>query len=236
MIQIVNLSRLKRQQFERLLPLKNRALLEYVQHRLYTDVRADAKEKAPTACDKVLMPRPADQTTVNAPLTVICGTKQRQTSLESTTFDPSCQTLLSVHLMLASEPQIRSDLTLEKLKLELANDPVVKKISLPLPKQWYAEGKTSTCTGYSPVPMPANKSGVDMKFGASVVVDVIAQGVCLGPHELRRYIISKQEPTGEARIDDRASLAVSVAVPDDNPIPLRGMADTGSGVFRPSIM
>ena len=64
-----------------------------------------------------------------------------------------------------------------------------------------------------------------MKIDASVV-NVFLQGVCLGPHELRCYDISKQEPTGEARIDERASLVV----PDANTIPLRGMVDTGSGV------
>ena len=42
--------------------------------------------------------------------------------------------------------------------------------------------------------------------------------------------MSKQDPTGEARIDERASLVVSFAVPNANPIPLRGMVDTGSGV------
>ena len=51
--------------------------------------KADAAHTAPTDCSRVLMLRPADQTLVNAPLTVICGTKQVQTSLESTTFDPS---------------------------------------------------------------------------------------------------------------------------------------------------
>ena len=65
---------------------------------------------------------------------------------------------------------------------------------------------------------------------ASVVVDVFPQGVCLGSKELRCYSISRQELTGEARIDERASLVVSFAVPDANPIPLRGMIDTGSGV------
>ena len=84
--------------------------------------------------------------------------------------------------------------------------------------------------GIHPVPLHANKDGVDMKFDASVVVDVFPQGVCLGPHELRCYSISKQEPTGEARIDERASLVVSFAVPDANRIPLRGMVDTWSGV------
>ena len=39
--------------------------------------------------------------------------------------------------------------------------------------------------------------------------------------ELRCYSNSKQEPTNEARIDELASLVVSLAVPDANPIPLR---------------
>ena len=167
---------------------------------------------------------------LNAPLTVTCGTKQVQTSLESTTIDPSGRTILSVHLMLASEQQIRPNLTLEKLKLELARNPAVKKISLPLPKEWYTKGEASTCTAYTPVPVHANIDGMDMKLDASVVVNVFPQGVCLGPHELRCYSISKQEPTGEARIDERASLVVSFAVPNANPILLRGMVDTGSGV------
>ena len=192
--------------------------------------KTDATQTLSTDSGRVLMLRPADQATVNAPLTVTCGTKQVQTGLESTTFDPSGRTLLSVHLVLASEQQIRPDLTLEKLKLELASNSAVKKISLPLPKEWYTEGEASTCTAYTPVPVHANIDGVDVKFDASVVVDVFPQGVCLGPHELRCYSISKQEPTGEARIDERASLVVSVAVPDANPIPLRGMVDTGSGV------
>ena len=187
--------------------------------------KTNATQTLSTASGRVLMLRPADQATLNAPLTVTCGTKQVQTSLESTTFDPSGRTLLSVHLVLASEQQIRPDLTLEKLKLELASNPAVKRISLPLPKEWYTEGEASTCTAYSPVPVHAN-----MKFDASVVVDVFPQGVCLGPHELRCYSISKQEPTGEARIDERASLVVSFALQNANPIPLRGMVDTGSGV------
>ena len=192
--------------------------------------KTDATQTLSTASGRVLMLRPADQATVNAPLTVTCCTKQVQTGLGSTTFDPSGRTLMSVHLVLASEQQIRPDLNLEKLKLELANTTAVKRISLPLPEEWYTEGEASTCTAYSPVPVHANIDGVDMKFDASVVVDVFPQGVCLGPHDLRCYSISEQEPTGEARIDERASLVVSFAVPDANPIPLRGMVDTGSGV------
>ena len=94
----------------------------------------------------------------------------------------------------------------------------------------YTEGEASTCTAFSPVLVHAIIEGVDMKFDASLVVDVFPQGVCLGPHELRCYSISKRDPTGEARIDERALLVVSFAVPDANPIPLRGMVDTGSGV------
>ena len=63
--------------------------------------RADVKQKECTTCDTVLMLRPADQTTVSAPLRVTCGTKQVQTRLESTTFDPSGRTLLPVYLMIA---------------------------------------------------------------------------------------------------------------------------------------
>ena len=63
----------------------------------------DAAHIAPADCDRVLMLRPADQTTVNAPLTITCGTKQLQTSLESTTFDRSGQTLLNLHLILTLE-------------------------------------------------------------------------------------------------------------------------------------
>ena len=103
--------------------------------RAEAEEKADATQTGPTAYDRVLLLRSADQPTVNAPLTVTCGTKQVQTSLGSTIFDPSGPTILSVHLMLASEQQIRPDLTLEKLKLELASNPVVKKISLPHAKR-----------------------------------------------------------------------------------------------------
>ena len=176
----------------------------------------------------MLLLRPADQPIVNAPLTVTNGTKQVQKCLESTTFDHSGRNILSVHLMLASEQQIHPDLTLEKLKLELASNPAVKRIFSPLTKEWYTEGEACTCTAYTPVPVHANIDGVDIKFDASVVV--FPQGVCLVPNEERCYSISKQEPTSEARIDERASLVGSFAVPDANPIPLRGMVETGSGV------
>ena len=51
----------------------------------------------------------------------------------------------------------------------------------------------------------------------------------MGQHELRCYNIDQQEPTGEARIDERVSLVVSFTIPDAAPIPLRGLIDTGSG-------
>ena len=72
--------------------------------------------------------------------------------------------------------------------------------------------------------------GVDVKFEACVVVDVFPPGICLGPQEHKCYNINHQEPTGEARIDERASLVVSFVVPHAAPIPLRGLIDTGSGV------
>ena len=42
--------------------------------------------------------------------------------------------------------------------------------------------------------------------------------------------MNHQEPTGEARIDERVSLVVSFVVPHAAPLPLRGLIDTGSGV------
>ena len=67
-------------------------------------------------------------------------------------------------------------------------------------------------------------------FEACVVVDVFPPGICLGPQELKCYNINHQEPTGEARFDERASLVVSSVVPHAAHIPLRGLVDTGSGV------
>ena len=48
--------------------------------------------------------------------------------------------------------------------------------------------------------------------------------------ELKCYSINRQEPTGEACIDERASHVVSFMIPDAAPIPLRGLVDTGSDV------
>ena len=46
----------------------------------------------------------------------------------------------------------------------------------------------------------------------------------------RCYNIRNQEPTGEARINERDLLVVSFLVADASPIPFRGLIDTGSGV------
>ena len=103
-------------------------------------------------------------------------------------------------------------------------------MEFPRPKQWYVPGESETLTTCSPVPVCATMDGVDVKFEAWVVVDVFPPGLCLGPQELKCHNINHQEPTGEARIDERASLVVSFVVPHAAPIPLRGLVDTGSGV------
>ena len=72
--------------------------------------------------------------------------------------------------------------------------------------------------------------GVDVMFEACVVADVFPPGISLDAQELKCYNINYQEPTGEARIDEPASLVVSFVVPQAAPIPLRGLVDTGSGV------
>ena len=82
------------------------------------------------------MLRPADQATVHAPLTVTCGTKQVRTSLESTTFDHSGRSLLSVHLMLALEQQIRPDLTYSPCHPGFGNLPYSWHCFCMLVKRW----------------------------------------------------------------------------------------------------
>ena len=89
---------------------------------------------------------------------------------------------------------------------------------------------TPTYHAYSPVPLKVNIDGVDACFGATIITDAFPPGTSLGQHELRCYNIDQQEPTGEARIDERASLVVSFTIQDAAPMPLRGLIDTGSGV------
>ena len=187
-----------------------------------------AAHTVPLEDDRVLMLHPAEPPAFHPPLIVTCGTKQIQTCLEPTTFDPQGRTLISIHLMLAAEQVRRPTLTLAKLWVELSV--LYKRMELPRPKQWHFPGESETLTTYSPVPVCATMDGVDVKFEACVVVDVFPPGLCLGHQELKCYNINHQEPTGEARIDERASLVVSFVVPHAAPIPLRGLVDTGSGV------
>ena len=80
--------------------------------------------------------------------------------------------------------------------LELAANPNFTRIDVKRPKEWYEEGESKTMSSYAPVPVSATLDGVDMRFDACVVMDI-----CLGPQELKCYLFSRQEPTGEARID-----------------------------------
>ena len=127
--------------------------------------------------------------------------------------------------MLAAEQMRRPTLTLAKLWVELSL--LYRRVELPRPKEWYASGESETLTTYSPVPICATMDGVDVKVESCVVVDVFPPGICLDPQELKCYNINHQEPTGEARIDERASLVVSFVVPHAAPFPLRGLVDTG---------
>ena len=188
-----------------------------------------AAHTVPLEDDRVLMLNlAAEPMAYHTPLTISCGAKQVQTCLEPTTFDPQGRTMISIHLMLDAEQARRPTLTLAKLWVELSI--LYKRAELPRPKEWYAPGESETLTTYFPVPVCATMDGVDVKFEARVVVDVFPPGICLGPQELKCYNINHQEPTGEARIDERASLVIAFVVPHAAPIPLRGFVDTGSGV------
>ena len=170
-----------------------------------------AAHTVPLEDDRVLMLHPTEPPAFHTPLTITCGAKQVQTCLEPTTFDPQGRTLISIHLLLAAEQVRRPTLTLAKLWFELSI--LYTRVELPRPKEWYVPGESETLTTYSPVPVGATMDGVDVKFEACVVVDVFPPGICLGPQELKCYNINHQEPTGEARIDERASLVVSFVVP-----------------------
>ena len=122
----------------------------------------------------------------------------------------------------------RPTLTLAKLWFELSI--FYKRVELPRPKEWYIPGDSDTLTTYSPMPIRATMDSVDVKFEACVVVDVFLPGICLGPQELKCYNINRQEPTGETRVDERASLVVSFIVPQTAQIPLQGLIDTRCGV------
>ena len=187
-----------------------------------------AAHTVPLEDDRALMLHPTESPAFHTPLTITCGAKQVQTCLKPTTFDPQGRTLISIHLLFAAEQVRMSTLTLAKLWVELSI--LYTRVELPRPKEWYVPGESETLKTYSPVPVCATMNGVDVKFEACVVVDVFPPGICLGPQELKSYSIDHQEPTGEARIAERASLVVFFVVPHAAPIPLRGLVDTGSGV------
>ena len=180
--------------------------------------------------DGELVLRPVDLSTSSPPLTVTCGDNQVQTRLEATTFDPQGRTLISVHLVLAAERKQRPNLTLCELWLELAANPNCKEVNVRRPEEWCGERESKTLSSYTPVPVNNTLDGVDMRLDACVVMGLFPPGICLGPQELKWYNINRQEPTGEARIDERGSLVVSFMLPEAEPIPLRGLVDTGSGV------
>ena len=161
-----------------------------------------AAHTVPLEDDRVLMLHPAEPPAFYTPLTITCGAKQFQTCLEPTKFDTQGRTLISIHLMLVAEQLRRPTLTLAKLWAELSL--LYERVEMPRPKKWYVPGDSDTLTTYSPVPICATMDGVDVLFEAWVVVHVFPPGICLGPQELKCYNTNHQEPTGEARIDERA--------------------------------
>ena len=83
----------------------------------------------------------------------------------------------------------------------------------------------------SPDSIAINIDGVDMKFDAIVVLEGhFPQGLYLGRQELQCYNIGVQDTQGEARIDERASWVVAFGSTLQEPNPLYGVIDTGSGV------
>ena len=137
---------------------------------------------------------------------------------------------MSIRLLLAIKREHRPDLTIEALIEEIAADQKYRQLTLPQPEELQVKEMTPTYHAYSPIPVKINIDGVDVCFGATNFTDAFPPGICLGQHELRCHNIDLQEPTGEARIDERASLVVSFTIPDAAPMPLRGLLDTSSGV------
>ena len=103
-----------------------------------------------------------------------------QTCLEPTKFDPLGRTLKSAHLVLACERQQRPNLTLRELWLDLAANAAYKQIEVKRPDEWCGESESKVLSSYAPVPVNATLDGVDMKFDACVVMDMLPPGICLG--------------------------------------------------------
>ena len=74
---------------------------EEVAHNRWAEVESAgvAAQTVPLEDDRVLMLLSAEPPAFYTPLTITCGTKQVQTCLEPTTFDPQGRTLISIHLM-----------------------------------------------------------------------------------------------------------------------------------------
>ena len=159
-----------------------------------TEAAGVAVQTIPAEDDRVLVLHPAELPTMSPSLTVTCGDKQTQTSLEPTTFVPSGRTLIPVHLVLAAERKQRPDLTLRELWLELAANPKYKQFEVKRPEEWCGEGESPFLSSYAPVPVNAALDGVDMRFDACVVMDMFPPGTCLGPQKLKCYNINRQEP------------------------------------------
>ena len=77
------------------------------------------------------------------------------------------------------------------------------------------------------IPVKVNIDGAGMRFDATVITDASPPGICLGTNELRSYNSNKKDPTGEARIDELASLVVFIIL-DAAALPLKRLIDTSS--------
>ena len=168
------------------------------------------------------------------PVVVTCGEKQVLTTLGAPA--PNCtETLISIHLLLSAEQKSRPALTLAQLKEELCRNVKYTIAARPL-LHFTREDQTKLAPiekikTISPVPVAINVDGIDMKFDAIVVLDGhFPHGLYLGRQELRCYIIGVQDTQGEALFDERASLVVAFGTTLQEPIPLYGMIDTGSGI------
>ena len=78
---------------------------EELAHNCWAEVESSgvASQTVPLEDDRVLMLHPVEPPAFYTPLNITYGTKQVQTCLEPTTFDPQGRTLISIHLMLAAE-------------------------------------------------------------------------------------------------------------------------------------